>query len=328
MSSLFFYIVVRTEILYTIYMLQNLNQYLPSEGFRKKILIIIGIAVLGFGTWQVIKLAPWKEWGEKKVAGIQIGTGQPGIAISSLTETDQDNDGVPDWEEKFWGTDPANPDTNGDGVSDGEEVAKKKQTDGFSINTENLNETELFAQKIAKMGFTVGQAGEISESGANLLSDKFLEDLKEIKKYQIYDKSVIISRGSATKQNIEAYAADVTRVMSVTKLGNDISITITGKALQDGTPSELKRLDPIIAMYTKATTDMLKIPAPIGFEQVHLDLINGYARMRDDTRSMKEAFTNPALVTSIISNTEERFDMLIGAINRYVEILRPYALKK
>ena len=57
MSSLFFYIVVRTEILYTIYMLQNLNQYLPSEGFRKKILIIIGIAVLGFGTWQVIKLA-------------------------------------------------------------------------------------------------------------------------------------------------------------------------------------------------------------------------------------------------------------------------------
>jgi hypothetical protein len=309
-------------------MLKNLKEYLPSEGFRKRVLIIIGILVLGLGTWQVIKLAPWKKWGEGEIATLQPGTGQPGIVVSSLTESDQDNDGLPDWEERFWGTDPENPDSNGDGISDGVEVTKKKETDGVSIDTQNLNETELFAQKLAKTGFTIGQAGEITEDGATLLGDKFLEDIKAIKKYQVYDKSVIKSRGSASQKNIEAYAADVTKVMNVTKIGNDISVTITGKALQDGTPDELKRLDPIIAMYTKATADMLKIPVPVGFEQVHLDLINGYARMRDDTKSMKEAFTNPALVTSVISNTEERFDMLLNAINMYVEKLRQYAEKK
>lgn len=309
-------------------MLKNLNQYLPSEGFRKKILIIIGVTVLSFGTWQVVKIAPWKKWGEAKIAGLQSSTAQPGIVISSLTESDQDNDGIPDWEEKFWGTDPANPDSDGDGVLDGIQINEKKSTDGVSLNTANLNETEIFAQKLAKTGFTVGQAGEITEDGANLLSDKFLEDLKAIKKYQVYDKSIIKSRGSASQKNIEAYAADVTKVMNSTKIGNDISVTITGKALQDGTPDELKRLDPIIAMYTKATADMIKIPVPTGFEQVHLDLINGYSRMRDDTKSMKEAFTNPALVTSIISNTEERFDMILIAINRYVDTLRPYAEKK
>lgn len=305
-------------------MLQNLNQYLPSEGFRKKILIIVGIAVLGFGTWQIIKLAPWKKWGagasipqEKKV----------GLIVTSLTQSDQDNDGVPDWEEKFWGTDPANPDTNGDGVLDGVEVARKKETDGVSIDTQNLNETERLAQQIAKTGFALGQAGTITDDGASTLGSQILEDIKNIKKYQVYDKSVIISRGSATQANVDAYGGAVAQVMKVTKLGNDISVNITAKALQDGTPSELKRLDPIIEMYSKAVTTMLKIPAPIGFEQVHLDLINAYARMRDDTKAMKEAFTNPVLTTSVLSNTEERFDMMLGAIDRYVEALKPFAKK-
>ncbi len=306
-------------------MLKNLNQYLPSEGFRKRILIIIGVVVLGFGTWQVIQLAPWKKWGtgssapqDKKV----------GLIVTSLTQSDQDNDGVPDWEEKFWGTDPANPDTNGDGIPDGVEVARKKETDGVSIDTQNLNETERLAQQIAKTGFALGQAGTITDDGASTLGSQILEDIKNIKKYQVYDKSVIISRGSANKKNIEAYASEVTKVMNSTKLGNDISVNITGKALQDGTPDELKRLDPIIAMYTKATSDMLRIAAPVGFEQVHLDLINGYARMRDDTKAMKEAFTNPVLATSVLSNTEDRFNMMLNAINNYINALRPFSENK
>lgn len=321
---LLFFVVVATEIFYTIYMLQNLNQYLPSEGFRKRILIIIGVLVIGFGTWQVIKIAPWKKWAtgtnsnqEKKV----------GLVVTSLTQSDQDNDGVPDWEEKFWGTDPANPDTNGDGIPDGVEVARKKETDGVSIDTQNLNETERLAQQIAKTGFALGQAGTITDDGASTLGSQILEDIKNIKKYQVYDKSVIISRGSATQANVDAYGGAVAQVMKVTKLGNDISVNITAKALQDGTPGELKRLDPIIDMYSKAVTNMLKIPAPIGFEQVHLDLINAYARMRDDTKAMKEAFTNPVLATSVLSNTEERFDMMLGAIDRYVEALKPFAKK-
>ena len=35
---------------------------------------------------------------------------------------DSDNDGLKDWEEKFYGTDPINPDTDNDGYLDGEEI--------------------------------------------------------------------------------------------------------------------------------------------------------------------------------------------------------------
>ncbi|MDP2593112.1 MAG: hypothetical protein Q8P52_00465 [bacterium] len=36
--------------------------------------------------------------------------------------TDSDSDGLKDWEEELWGTDPFNPDTDGDGTSDGDEI--------------------------------------------------------------------------------------------------------------------------------------------------------------------------------------------------------------
>jgi hypothetical protein len=324
MRCQYFYIVTGTQIFYTISMLQNLNKYLPSEGFRKKILVIIGILVVVFSMWKILALAPWKQWGLHNASVTPDNKNKASIVVTSLTESDQDNDGIPDWEERFWGTDPANADSNGNGISDGIEIQTKKDTDGVSIQSETLNETDLLAQKIAKTSFALGQAGTITNDGANELSDKILEDIKNIKKYQVYDLSIIKSSGSATQKNVDAYGSAVAKVMNVTKLGNDISVNITAKALQDGTPDELKRLDPIIDMYTKAVSDMIKIPAPKGFEQIHLDLINGYARMRDDTKAMKEAFSNPVLTVAALSNTEERFDMLLQSINRYIDALKPY----
>jgi len=42
------------------------------------------------------------------------------------TEQDTDQDGLRDWEEALWKTDPQNPDTDGDGTNDGEEVEAQR----------------------------------------------------------------------------------------------------------------------------------------------------------------------------------------------------------
>jgi hypothetical protein len=56
------------------------------------------------------------------------------------TSLDTDSDGLKDWEEALWGTDPKNPDTDEDGTPDGEEVAvgrnpMKKGPDDQMTNT-------------------------------------------------------------------------------------------------------------------------------------------------------------------------------------------------
>ena len=46
--------------------------------------------------------------------------------VGDLVNRDTDGDGLLDWEESLWDTDPNNKDTNGDGVSDSVEIAKIK----------------------------------------------------------------------------------------------------------------------------------------------------------------------------------------------------------
>ncbi|MCR4311641.1 MAG: hypothetical protein NUV54_03715, partial [Candidatus Taylorbacteria bacterium] len=41
---------------------------------------------------------------------------------SPLLAKDSDSDGLKDWEEQLWKTDPLNPDTDGDGTPDGAEI--------------------------------------------------------------------------------------------------------------------------------------------------------------------------------------------------------------
>ena len=43
--------------------------------------------------------------------------------IASQPDADPDNDGLKNWEEDTYRTDPRNPDTDGDGYLDGEETA-------------------------------------------------------------------------------------------------------------------------------------------------------------------------------------------------------------
>lgn len=71
---------------------------------------------------------------------VQAGNGQ----ISASSSIDSDHDGLTDAQEKIYGTDPNNPDTDGDGLSDGDEVLiwhtnplnPDSDGDGYSDGTE------------------------------------------------------------------------------------------------------------------------------------------------------------------------------------------------
>ena len=65
------------------------------------------------------------------LAGKENGTEEMGLIygneiLENLITRDTDLDGVLDWEEGLWGTDPTKKDTNDDGVFDGVEIAKLK----------------------------------------------------------------------------------------------------------------------------------------------------------------------------------------------------------
>lgn len=70
----------------------------------------------------------------------------------AIAEDDADQDGLPDWEEKLWGTDVNSSDTDGDGTSDGEEVKLGQNPNGRenAINFEKIREVNQDFKKFVE----------------------------------------------------------------------------------------------------------------------------------------------------------------------------------
>lgn len=91
-----------------------------------------------------------------KITHAEVVSDVAGYSLS-LYEKDSDGDGIPDWEELLWGTDPYNPDTFGNGLGDWEEIygnngaGSVAAIDGLGpVQSENLGAetaTELLARR-------------------------------------------------------------------------------------------------------------------------------------------------------------------------------------
>jgi hypothetical protein len=89
---------------------------------NKKIIfgLFLALAAVGGGIWFVY---PVKNF----IFNRAIKNPQPKTIVATPSKTadenpDSDRDGLKDWEEKLWGTDPNKPDTDGDGAPDGQEI--------------------------------------------------------------------------------------------------------------------------------------------------------------------------------------------------------------
>ncbi len=103
----------------------NGDSVLLNTTHQKRFLVLIGIVVLvvGFGVLLLLVLGSRSSSDSEVVLNNQSNTENPVVEEGGVQSVrDSDNDGLADWEERLWKTDPNNPDTDGDGTSDGDEV--------------------------------------------------------------------------------------------------------------------------------------------------------------------------------------------------------------
>jgi hypothetical protein len=100
------------------------KKYLPSKKFVQALSAAIILVLMG------IILSYWRpNFGSYKNTALTVNA----TSTWMNNNIDSDNDGLPDWEETLYGTDPHNIDTNGDGTPDGVEV--KEGRDPLTPNT-------------------------------------------------------------------------------------------------------------------------------------------------------------------------------------------------
>jgi hypothetical protein len=290
-----------------------MHKYLPSKKFTNILLAIIFTLVIIYLSYFFINKPEGKIDDPLKQ--------ETTAKIQEFMVLDSDGDGLKDWEEALWKTDPQNPDTDGDKTSDGEEISinrdplkqninpanqepsdkidekiiadEKKAADDYKkLNSTEIISRQLFSQYIAnkKIGKTLtnNDMANILNNSLSVISTPVFKQfyLKDLETYEANEEQQI------------AYGNETVEVILKHKLEkiidfNDIINSINEEDSDEEIKIKLQKFQPLIEEYHKMALDLLKIKVPTIFAVRHLDLINAFEQVSDNLAQIIEFSSDP-----------------------------------
>jgi hypothetical protein len=206
---------------------------------------------------------------------------QIGLAVNKNEElndpakTDQDGDGLFDWEENLWGTDPTKIDSNDDGIDDFTEVQKRKEQvrsgDFSSLPEENTNnETEKFSRDFL-LAYTAAleQGEELDDNFIESLSERFSQT-SAIEPFFTLEDITVSGNGQEAEDKYTGEIFDLAETYKNSRMGEEIGIIARIEQGED-LKEELSKISEDYKSFAEAAQ---KIVAPEDSSSSHLDLIN------------------------------------------------------
>ena len=208
------------------------------------------------------------------------------LALAKDTNKDSDGDGLKDWEEALYGTNPQKADTDGDGTPDGEEIRlgrdplKKGPNDKLQQptvaagqgTTDQTQDTGNLTYNLTKSILESGVLGAIDQNG-NLTSTDFIQNIKLPD--GIDPNAILTSAATARSSNVSVKNANTPD--DVRKYFNEVAaayeknlvprqgrgdILVIADVLDTKDYSKLKELDPIIEGLRRTIADIELIVVP------------------------------------------------------------------
>lgn len=263
-------------------MLENYRSYLPSAHFIRNLLVcvaVVGLVLLGTRLIARGKEKRASVAAEQKLAQERYNEGTL-VAISDLAEKDTDSDGLPDWEEALWGTDPNNKDTDGNGISDKNEVDEKKASveaaSGVSGDTGDLTETEAFSRELFASIAALKESGNLNDQSIKDLASTISENAGEKQIITAsYTTADIKMTGDSTTE-ITNYRTTMTQTLAKydnSGIGKEL-IAIDAALSSEADKDKLGELYAVAKAYRALAKDLTLVAVPQAAASMHLDLIN------------------------------------------------------
>lgn len=284
---------------------------------KKIILVIFGlliIAILGFVLSQPNR-SSYGIFSEENLSNkSQI------AVLNNVTNQDSDKDGLKDWEESLWGTDPNNPDTDGDGTNDGEEVDNNRdpniagpddtfQNDVFinktdvSFSDENLTETEKFSRDFFAEYLTLKQQGiDFGEADAQeFIVESALSRAQAGLSINFFILADLNIRQDGGEEVVRRYGNEMGEIIIMYSAENENEMVILQRALTNNDKEEIKKLDPVIEAYENLLKNSLIIAVPQSSANTHLRLVNSFSAMVKVIKGMSVVFDDPLTALNSIA---------------------------
>jgi len=233
--------------------------------------------------------------------------------IQQTIKNDTDGDGLKDWEETLWKTDPTNPDTDNDGTNDNDEIlinrnpliagpndllddkiisSNKEATN--SLNSNPLTKTDLLSRELFTGYIALKQENQLGTDQEeqfldNLIAKNLLTDTDSVKSYTLNDLDIIHDN---SKETIQQYATQIDLILSPNiEMENDI--IIIKEILETRDKQKLQEIDLNIKIYENAQKELLSLPVPYEISTPHINAINALGSLISNTTQMKQILNDP-----------------------------------
>ncbi len=292
----------------------SLRQYLPSKQFAQRFGAILLVAAILIGVMELFGYLKRKKQEEGKIAPDSFVE----VSVSDVIEVDSDQDGVRDWEEILYGTDPSlaetTPGTPDKAFVDGrrDEAAKAQALSGG----EDQNATARFAQEFLSSIIALQQAGLVTPENSEKLTDSFFEYIKEYPMATVYTEKSFTVLTTTTAAQLKTYLTLMNSVLTKNPIKNDTAVITLGLVLKDGNTERLSKLGSMAKGYESAVTSLSKAVVPVEALSAHLKIINAYDQLGKGIRGMMKFEEDPLPGFVAITRYQEHIDM---ASNGFLE---------
>lgn len=326
---------------------------MKPQRFSKKTNLIVGILILlagvSIGGYLVLKSEFSAASISQQISQIlednksQIKGCQPD---PNDKNRDSDHDGLADWQETVYQTDPCRPDSDGDGYLDGEEVASgydpaKPAPDdrlaGADASSRSLpqNLTRALAQNLSKQ-MIAGELGSISDALDPLAiqtSNQVIDDaiqqviseaMREFSLPEIPDSEIIISPDNSPEA-IGNYAKKVFETIdywakekSIKQGGYESESEMIYLAVQNKNFTEVSKN---IDFYGKIFEEIKKIPAPANLKDIHKRQLGILQATKNILKAIKEIDSDPLRTNLALEQYKKIMDLSLETSKEIIKRL-------
>lgn len=299
--------------------MSSFTRFLPSKKFIKIVGIIV-VIFLGYFAFLYKKTS-------NAIKNPEITTIT--TPVQGVIEKDTDGDGVRDWEEALWGTNPNNQNTFT--ISDNEYVQQKKNNiiNGTKNSGESTPETEtdVFAKEFLTTILSLSSSGNLTQENIDALAKKYGENVGQQKSEIVFPyKAVDVKVGSSLLK----YRQDLTSALAPyisKKLGNELEIIQTGfDSNYNFTKEEQLKTAGMNYIALSKTLMNIQTPKEIGF--FHLLFANNSAILGDTLIAISQINTQPMTGIVAFSNYNRRSNAFTQSLENIVTFLEENGIIK
>lgn len=272
-----------------------------------------------------------------KNEGIETnGLAYDNTTVANLVNKDTDLDGVLDWEEGLWGTDPMKKETT-EGTPDSLAIERLKiqqtaQVDGEGLplygnnnqGTENLTETDKFSREFFSTVATLNQNGTMDQETMDKLGISLAEKIQNSvprKVFTLTDVKIIKDDSVEAVKNYNNTLNKIHKKYQTNRSAIDVLEEFIADENNINT-DVLSELNPIIEQTQNVINELKKISVPESLASLHLDFINGMERLVENLTDIQFYDTDVIVALSAMGQYEKNATLLESATENLGNVIK------